>query len=169
MIKNVIIAVFLCGECLSMSPRGQFLDFVNEKVSEGIADFKGKLEAVNADEECSFREFSTSFYTAYSPCFDATPVPIPETSIYSNAFYSAANIIGQAFLSHGRSHKDIASYNKAIAWFRSIPKDSASPMSEKSDTCVVDFAELAEKEKASLETTQQKLQKLQTDFGAFFK
>ena len=170
MIRNIIIAAFLCGECLSMSPRGQFLDFVNEKVSEGIVDFKVKLEAANADEECSFRELSTAFYAVYSPCFNATVVSIPEASIYSNTFYSAANIIGQAFLSHGRSHKDITSYNKAIAWFKSIPKSSAPPMSEKSDVCIIDFTELAEKEKASLEITQQKLLELQqADFSTFFK
>jgi hypothetical protein len=153
-----------------MSPRGQFLDFVNTKVSEGIADFKAKLEGINANDNCSFKEVSNAFYAAYGPCLDATAVAIPESSIYSGTFYSAANIIGQAFLSYGRSKKDIPSYDKAIAWFKSTPKFSTSLMNEKSDICVVDFVGLAEKEKLSLESTQQKLQNLQkADFSEFFK
>jgi hypothetical protein len=153
-----------------MSPRGQFLDFVNSKVSEGVDSFKEKLEAVAEDDDCSFKELSHAFYIAYEPCFNATAVAVPKSSIYSDTFYSAANIIGQAFLSYGRSKKDTVSYNKAIAWFKSAPRFSTSAANEKSDICIVDFVELAEKEKASLENMQQKLEELQkADFSKFFK
>lgn len=121
-IMLMVLLVAMKNGCLSMeSPRGQFLAFVNEKISSGDLN-KIREEIVKRSKGTSSdAKLSKEFIDSFNSCFDKRSMPTARTLLDPEVLYAAARSIGFAFLQKAERDYDLASSDIAVAFFKSIP------------------------------------------------
>jgi hypothetical protein len=169
MLKKIMLIMLLYGNCLAMSQNEQFLDFVN-KSKVNLETLRNQLQGKASDEHCTFNNAVTAFLNRYGSCFEGTVVTEISTGYSASVFYTAAQLIGIAYLEEGMRKSQITSLEKALAWFKSIPVSfqqvDISPIA--SDSCVVDYKRTIESELQRITEQNEKLQQLKLQTNGVF-
>jgi hypothetical protein len=169
MFRKIMLIALICGDCFAMSPSEQFLNFINKNKSN-IATLKGELQQKANDDSCPFKSVAATFLVKYNNCFDSEVVPEIGTGYSASTFYTAAQLIGIAYLEKGMIESQKTSLEKALAWFKSIPVSfqqvDISPTA--SDSCVVDYRQTIESELRRITEQNTKLQQLKQQAEGVF-
>lgn len=167
--KALMLILFLGGSCSAMeSSQGMFLDFVSTEVATNLGEVKKNIIASAQCKESSFKEMSNAFIEKFGRCFDGEVVSVSGSSMYSNTLFTAARVIGLAYLKQGEDTGNVQSLNVALAFFQSVPREM--PSIGGTDHCYVDFVEIAKKDKENIERRELVFQQIgDSNPSRFFK
>jgi len=156
--KIFLSVAFTYSVSQAMDTEKQFLDFIISTTSD--------LSTVKQSIARSEMELSKSFIEDFGRCFDGEVISVSSSTRYLGILFSAARILGGAFLKDAQNNDNIDSAQKAIAFFTSIPSNISS--STGSDQCYVNYAQIAKEEKERIERKNSVLKPLQESEN-FFK
>ncbi|KAL6625232.1 hypothetical protein U3516DRAFT_742852 [Neocallimastix sp. 'constans'] len=131
------------------SSQDMFLDFISTEAATNLGEIKKNIAASAQCKDSLFKELSNAFIKNFGKCFDGEVASISGSSIYSNTLFTAARVIGLAYLKQGEVTGSVQSLIVALAFFQSVPKEM--PSIGGTDYCDVDFVEIAKKDKEDIE------------------
>lgn len=156
--KILLSIAFTCSASLAMDTEKQFLDFISSVTSD--------LSTVKQSIVRSEMALSKSFIEDFGRCFDGEVISVSSSTREFDVLFSAARILGGAFLKDAQENDNIDSAQKAIAFFTSVPSNIS--LSTGSDQCYVNYAQIAKEEKERIKRKNSVL-KLLRDSESFFK